>query len=162
MDFLVRQSLLIFMSQCSFLKIRLKYSKEWLLYKSSQLVVVDVFMDFQIKLTARYSVRECTSSRNVNFWVFIKNLVSIYRVLKISMGIYETNYVEKLLKHFLITSSFDFQLSRGNFLRKYKEKVMSRISNLFSSIKWSMKMRVWDIKTLCLENVMFLVDRTFW
>ena len=83
----------------------------------SQLVVVDVFINFQIKLTAGYSAREWTSNHNVNFLVFVKNLIiSIDRVLKISMGIFETNYVSKFLKYFLITSGFDFQLYRRNFL----------------------------------------------
>ena len=65
------------------------------------------------------SAREYRSRHNVKFLVFVKNLIlSIGRVLKISMGIYETNYVQKLLEYFLITSGFDFQLSCGNFLRK--------------------------------------------
>ena len=65
------------------------------------------------------SAREYRSRHNVKFLVFVKNLIlSIDRVLKISMGIYETNYVQKLLKYFLITSGFGFQLSCGNFLRK--------------------------------------------
>ena len=64
------------------------------------------------------SAREFTSKHNVNSLVFIKNLIiSIDRVLKISMDIYETNNAQKFLKYFLITSGFDIQLSCGNFLR---------------------------------------------
>ena len=49
--------------------------------------MVDASINFQIKLTTGYSAREYTSSHNINFLVFIKNIIiSIDRVLKIKYG----------------------------------------------------------------------------